>query len=967
MNKKILIFSLLIALVIPILAQNSSNKPFNYESAMAQGDDAFTKGDYTEALELYQMAKAYAKTGTDKDLNRKKEKEADKKIEEVYFRIKQLNDDLQKAKKQAEIENFVALYAITKEAFNEAPSTVPIDKILPSLQEDDILKTLCSRGKLDIDIKSISGRTVEEKEFILDVWTVNNAIQKLEISVNLALYYYNKGITTFSDYDYYDYYYDYYYYDYDYYFDDTANDYETDITKIGYFKLALAEFEKLQKEELKNPETKRNKQAILMNYAYMALCCEKIKNNDKAIEYYEKYLDLTKNPSWIYPKLQKLYRDRITVYYKDGDTIKAQAIIKKWSTLPRYGGNIISQYENIIELCEEFDDIPIAKKYAEEWIDNEPENYKPYQRLAYYYYEDGEIIEAHEIIAKWSKLLPEESYYDEDATYQYEKIIELCGEYKDISTAKKYAEEWIENEPENYKPYQWLAKHYYQTEEKVKAQEIIKKWSTLPPEKKRYGGNIISQYENIIELYIKFKDIPTAKKYAEEWIEKEPENSKPYQLLATIYYQNDEIIEAQKIIAKWSKLPPEEVGYYYKYTISQYKKIIELCEEYDISTAKKYAEEWIENEPKSFDAYQLLATIYYKDNDVENARRMIERWFETEKSYEDITHLCAIQKDYSEGMKYVEKWIEAESDPEESNAYFYASYLSYFNDDEQNAIDYAQKYIELDLKNAFTSLAYEIITRSYYTLKNYQKTIEAAQKWINLDSYEDEETPIYFLAVAYYQLDSINKALENTQQYIKLKPDNYWGYSYAAFIYLEQKDTLNALQNVKKWEELTSDNHSNYSRIANIYLRLNDNVHAKINFYKAYELAITEHVLTELEQKDADTTLLVSLSWYCLFINKYEESVKFSKKALNRSPTTNYAETNLALGYLLNDQWDEAEKIYSKKNEKYTIDNEEKLWRDILLEEICTMKKYGVQHPDFEKALELLDASSDDCDTEKTD
>ena len=97
--------------------------------------------------------------------------------------------------------------------------------------------------------------------------------------------------------------------------------------------------------------------------------------------------------------------------------------------------------------------------------------------------------------------------------------------------------------------------------------------------------------------------------------------------------------------------------------------------------------------------------------------------------------------------------------------------------------------------------------------------------------------------------------------------------------------------------------------------------------------------------------------YYALFVNRPIVSILASKIALNLNPTYKGTYSNLALGYLLNDQWEEAEKIYNQYiglifSESF---NGQKLyWDQVFMDDIEAMEGAGISHPDFEKAKKLI-------------
>jgi len=94
-------------------------------------------------------------------------------------------------------------------------------------------------------------------------------------------------------------------------------------------------------------------------------------------------------------------------------------------------------------------------------------------------------------------------------------------------------------------------------------------------------------------------------------------------------------------------------------------------------------------------------------------------------------------------------------------------------------------------------------------------------------------------------------------------------------------------------------------------------------------------------------------SLYALFVGKPQEAIWAAEKTLELNPDEVRVETNLALGYLLNNQYAEAEKIYLKWKGKIFPDSDI-LWDEAFLQDIQIFEKAAIKHPDFEKVRKLF-------------
>jgi tetratricopeptide (TPR) repeat protein len=121
---------------------------------------------------------------------------------------------------------------------------------------------------------------------------------------------------------------------------------------------------------------------------------------------------------------------------------------------------------------------------------------------------------------------------------------------------------------------------------------------------------------------------------------------------------------------------------------------------------------------------------------------------------------------------------------------------------------------------------------------------------------------------------------------------------------------------------------------------------------KKYGQAYT-YQLKVLEKDSANYNNWYSLSFYALFADQPQEAVRAAKKTLELRPDAQSVESNLALGYLLNNQWSEAEKIYLKRKGQQFTDGK-RLWDEVFLTDIAALEAAGITHPDFEKVKQLF-------------
>jgi tetratricopeptide (TPR) repeat protein len=131
-------------------------------------------------------------------------------------------------------------------------------------------------------------------------------------------------------------------------------------------------------------------------------------------------------------------------------------------------------------------------------------------------------------------------------------------------------------------------------------------------------------------------------------------------------------------------------------------------------------------------------------------------------------------------------------------------------------------------------------------------------------------------------------------------------------------------------------------------------LHAK---KKEYHFAVEDALRAiELDPKNGDYYL--SLGWYQLFNRKPRESVAASLRALKLSPDdTVVIKTNLAHGYLFDNQFDKAKAIYLENKHAKLRDG--RTFSQAVLDDFKEFQEAGITHPDMEKIKALLTTKTD--------
>ena len=108
-----------------------------------------------------------------------------------------------------------------------------------------------------------------------------------------------------------------------------------------------------------------------------------------------------------------------------------------------------------------------------------------------------------------------------------------------------------------------------------------------------------------------------------------------------------------------------------------------------------------------------------------------------------------------------------------------------------------------------------------------------------------------------------------------------------------------------------------------------------------------------IEEDDQSYRSWYSLSYYAILTQRPVEAILAAKKTLELNPNAKSVETNLALGYLLNGQWKEAESIYKEWKGK-NFPDDDKACNDLFLKDINDLEDVYITHPDFEKVRQLF-------------
>ena len=282
---------------------------------------------------------------------------------------------------------------------------------------------------------------------------------------------------------------------------------------------------------------------------------------------------------------------------------------------------------------------------------------------------------------------------------------------------------------------------------------------------------------------------------------------------------------------------------------------------------------------------------------------------ETVKNY--IAHYLTENANNEEVKKYLsqsntEANVENKEPKNLENNESYADLLEkangfYESEDYENAIVEYEKILSQSEGNYDV---YKNLGAAYYKIENYAKSIEYLEKALQIEQNANE---IHFLANAYTQNKEYAKAIET-------------------------------------FDKLTSDYPLFAKRgQANAY-------HSMGEYSKAYQL------INEVCKEEPDNyNNFFNLSFYALFVEKPKESIAAAIKSLALKPEETGVYTNLALAYVLTNEFETAKPIYLEWKDRVNPNSStSELFKVAFEEDIIDLEAAGIKHKDFKKVRNLL-------------
>lgn len=184
-----------------------------------------------------------------------------------------------------------------------------------------------------------------------------------------------------------------------------------------------------------------------------------------------------------------------------------------------------------------------------------------------------------------------------------------------------------------------------------------------------------------------------------------------------------------------------------------------------LDQAEKMLNDLFAIEPNNDEIYIQKANIYSKRDDHEKAVELLKTALEYTDDYADVYNLLGMEHLFMDNLELAkENFIKClEEDPEDQASLYNVVYCYEFLDQNQQAIDYLNKYIDL---NPYSEIAWHQIGRLNYGLKNYQEAIRA----FDYATLIDDEFMGAFMekAKAHERLKQYEEAIENYNKTIEL-------------------------------------------------------------------------------------------------------------------------------------------------------------------------------------------------------
>ncbi|HLF52076.1 tetratricopeptide repeat protein [Flavobacterium sp.] len=365
-----------------------------------------------------------------------------------------------------------------------------------------------------------------------------------------------------------------------------------------------------------------------------------------------------------------------------------------------------------------------------------------------------------------------------------------------------------------------------------------------------------------------------------------------------------------------------------------------------LDIAEKLLNELYAIEPTNEEIYIQKANIYSKRDNHEKAVELLKTALKYTDDYADVYNLIGMEYLFMDNLELAkENFIKClEEDTEDQAALYNVVYCFEFLDQNQEAIDYLNKYID---KNPYSEIAWHQMGRLYYGLKNYEEALRAfdyatliddeflgafmekAKTYERLKKYEeaiesynrtielDDATSYALLRIGkcYEKLGKKVLALKYFNKTVHEDPLLDKGWIAITDFYVRQKNYQKALFYVNKALSIDNQNRLYWKRYATINKELSFFEEAEFGYRKAVEFG--------------DYQLDTWLFWVDIlqFLGEFESAIQTLLQASEYFPEEYEVEYRLAGLYFM---------IHDDKKGKFHLSNGLRLnfKNHIMLEEL---------------------------------
>jgi tetratricopeptide (TPR) repeat protein len=291
-----------------------------------------------------------------------------------------------------------------------------------------------------------------------------------------------------------------------------------------------------------------------------------------------------------------------------------------------------------------------------------------------------------------------------------------------------------------------------------------------------------------------------------------------------------------------------------------------LVYEDKLEQAEKLLNELYAIEPTNEEIYIQKANIYSKRDNHEKAVELLQTALKYTDDFADVYNLIGMEYLFMDNLELAKtNFIKClEEDTEDQAALYNVVYCFEFLDQNEDAIDYLNKYID---KNPYSEIAWHQIGRLNYGLKNYEealrafefatliddeflgafmekaKTLERLKKYEEaIESYTrtielDDATPYALLRMGkcYEKIGNKALALKYFNKTVHEDPLLDKGWIAITDFYVRQKKYQKALFYVNKALSIDNQNRLYWKRFATINKELNLFEEAEFGYRKAVE------------------------------------------------------------------------------------------------------------------------------------